>query len=190
MRYSKAIVFAALILTACSSRDGGGTVASGGGAGAPGSGGSGGQGGSTTCIESPPTACAADTDCSNGYRCNKSMSPPTCFRLYCAGVGEDCTSADQLCETDLICNHAHFPWTCSTTIAGEGQSCSSIKDAGVQCSAGLICDMGGSSCPTAGTCQPRGTVAAGDACQCYSDCQKGSICSGSKCGCPPPMTCQ
>jgi len=175
---------AVLLLAACSSSDSQNPASGGSG----GTAGSGGQGGPTTCVESPPAACAADTDCSNGYRCNKSLNPPACFRLYCADIGEDCSSADQLCKTDLICNHAHIPWTCSTAIVGEGQSCTAIKDAGVQCSAGLICDVGG-ACPTAGTCQTRGTIATGDACECYSDCQKGSICTGSKCGCPPAMTC-
>lgn len=46
--------------------------------------------------------CVDSTDCGNGERCNTSLAPPTCNKLYCASVQEPC-SEQAHCESDLYC---------------------------------------------------------------------------------------
>jgi len=51
------------------------------------------------CLSNP---CVDSTDCGSGDRCNTSIEPPTCNKLYCASVLEPC-SEQAHCETDLYC---------------------------------------------------------------------------------------
>lgn len=91
-----------------------------------GEGGSGATGSTTTnstgstatsaCSEPPPDVtprepdasclsgdtCASNSDCPDGHRCNKALSPPACEKLYCGGAFTFC-SDDVFCQEGMSC---------------------------------------------------------------------------------------
>ena len=81
---------------------GGGAGGSGGSGGSGGTGGSGGSGG--ICITG--TLCTSSAkDCNMGERCNDTLSPPQCQKLFCGAAGTTCggDGANDLC-TSRLCN--------------------------------------------------------------------------------------
>lgn len=54
------------------------------------------------CAASPAVACAADTDCPGGYRCDTAASSKVCVKLYCLAQGQPCTDPVQ-CASGLTC---------------------------------------------------------------------------------------
>ena len=51
----------------------------------------------------PGIPCAGDTDCPDGNRCNRGLSPPACQQLYCGQEFSACSS-DPLCAEGMQCH--------------------------------------------------------------------------------------
>jgi hypothetical protein len=102
-----------------------------------------------TCLPGP--ACAGDSDCPAGSRCNTELSPPQCEDLYCGGPGTFC-SDDVFCEEGLecaegLCSSCDLCGTtlCSIDFMNDPQHCgccnnpalppSSCTDGVIQCPA-------------------------------------------------------
>ena len=57
------------------------------------------------------TPCVDVGDCEAGHRCNHSVSPPSCQRIYCGQEGDACDPAhgDALCAEGLHCIDGDHP---------------------------------------------------------------------------------
>ena len=120
--------------------------------------------------------CAAEADCQPGERCNTTLVPPECQKLYCALEGEACDPGhgDDLCEPGLTCEESAAPHCCRRGC--DGMACGP--------------DGCGGYC---GECvAPLDTCVEG-ACLCVPNCD-GSACGDDGCGgscgeCPDEEKC-
>ena len=53
-----------------------------------------------SCLADTP--CVSNADCASGFRCNETMNPPQCHKLYCAPSGGACAESF-FCQTGLLC---------------------------------------------------------------------------------------
>jgi hypothetical protein len=110
--------------------------------------------------------CAETLDCQQGERCNRTLSPPRCQKLYCAKEGEACDPdhGSDLCEGGLDC------------ITGDESLCL-LCEPGCE---GKLCgtDACGRSC---GECSGVQEECINDGCVCMPDCA-GKDCGPNVCG--------
>jgi hypothetical protein len=163
-------------------------------------------------------ACADDTDCDQGERCNLADDDGRCTAIRSLGEGEPCSS-NELCDDDRICAEA-----CRAEgEAGEGDSCGEQQDPFVieraeLCEDGLTCvgQVATAESPESYTCLApsgeRGPCISDDDCaaplQCLGGyhcappcvdgtCPEGYVCGSERCyticstteDCPPGGYC-
>jgi len=79
----------------------------------------------TTVSSDPPPSCldeincVSNSDCPNGYRCNTSLGPPQCEKLYCGGPSTKCSDV-AFCQQGLECTDG----ACTTPPPAPMKSCS------------------------------------------------------------------
>ena len=98
--------------------------------------------------------CVDTSDCAPGHRCNHTISPPSCQRLYCGQEGDPCDpgEGDALCQEGLTCVGGEAP-TCER---GCQPDCAG-RDCGPD-GCGGICGMHQGGCALPGdVCQDSGT---------------------------------
>lgn len=126
------------------------------------------------------TVCASQVDCAGGERCNTTLVPPKCQKLYCSDVGESCdpTAGDTLCKTGMFCLDTNPPKCASCKPDCEGKVCG---DDGCRGSCGA-CPGSGDVCWGGACCTPVcdgkecGTDGCGGNC---GACEEGWKCSSS-----------
>jgi hypothetical protein len=90
--------------------------------------------------------CAAASDCQQGERCNLTLSPPKCQKLYCAGDSQSCDPAqgDVLCQQGFRCLDGAMPYCCEPRC--DGHVCGPDPHCGVascgDCATGVHCQEG------------------------------------------------
>lgn len=98
-----------------------------------------------TCLSG--TLCASQSDCAGGERCNATLVPPACQKLYCSGLGQSCDPAagDTLCQTGLFCVSTNPPQCldCKPDCAGKACGADGCGGSCGACAEGRTCSAAG-----------------------------------------------
>lgn len=93
------------------------------------------------------SVCADGSDCQPGERCNETLLPPTCQKLYCSTSGEPCDPGvgDDLCASGLHCIDAESPFCSACVPACENRECGTDGCGGGcgKCEEGALCTEAG-----------------------------------------------